>query len=319
MPDKHDLKNEAAAFDQRIEERSKAGYIPDLRRAVKCDYFYKSFWRDPHYIKLYLGRKCDYYLSFFEKYRGKGLKILDAGCGPGFFTLELARAGHHVTGIDISKKCIDTACKTLSVNPFTEGFGSLEYIVMSIEEMTGQYDAIIFSGVLHHLNDVQETIKKAHSMLLDDGLLIRSEPSHERWRVMDAAVVSLIRGILSACGFWYEKELADDLLASDEALKENIDEVHDEYVFERDKHEVGGQSPNDNSASGKEIISSLSDYFDQLEYVPGNSFIYRLLGGLRGEEEKIYKLADLLAHFDSYAVTAGLLEPNGFIYAGKKK
>ena len=34
---------EAAAFDARITERERAGYIPDIRRAVKCDYFYKSF------------------------------------------------------------------------------------------------------------------------------------------------------------------------------------------------------------------------------------------------------------------------------------
>lgn len=39
---------EARAFDQRIEERVQASFIPDLRRAVKCEYFYKSFWRDPH-------------------------------------------------------------------------------------------------------------------------------------------------------------------------------------------------------------------------------------------------------------------------------
>ena len=37
------LAEEAAAFDQRITERRQAGYVPDLRRAVKCDYFYKRF------------------------------------------------------------------------------------------------------------------------------------------------------------------------------------------------------------------------------------------------------------------------------------
>jgi hypothetical protein len=49
------LEAEGIAFDARIRERVAAGLIPDLRRAVKCEYFYKSFWRDPHYIDLYLG------------------------------------------------------------------------------------------------------------------------------------------------------------------------------------------------------------------------------------------------------------------------
>ena len=30
---------------------------------------------------------------------GRPLKILDAGCGPGFFSVLLSRAGHQVTGI----------------------------------------------------------------------------------------------------------------------------------------------------------------------------------------------------------------------------
>jgi len=48
------LEADARALEARIRERIAAGLIPDLRRAVKCDYFYKSFWRDPHYIDLSL-------------------------------------------------------------------------------------------------------------------------------------------------------------------------------------------------------------------------------------------------------------------------
>ena len=43
MKIKSQLKAEAAAFDQRISERVKLGFYPDLRRANKCDFFYKSF------------------------------------------------------------------------------------------------------------------------------------------------------------------------------------------------------------------------------------------------------------------------------------
>ena len=71
--------NEARAFDQRIEQRVRAGFIPDLRRAVRCEYFYKSFWRDPHYIQLFLGRRAELYLSLLRKYGGAALKILDVG------------------------------------------------------------------------------------------------------------------------------------------------------------------------------------------------------------------------------------------------
>ena len=42
------LKDEAEAFDARIEKRIKAGFIPDIRNAKRCEYFYKSFYRDPY-------------------------------------------------------------------------------------------------------------------------------------------------------------------------------------------------------------------------------------------------------------------------------
>ena len=49
------LVEEADAFDRRIRQRVAAGFVPDLRRAVRCEHFYKSFWRDPQFIDLYLG------------------------------------------------------------------------------------------------------------------------------------------------------------------------------------------------------------------------------------------------------------------------
>src|SRR4051812_10859792 len=152
---------EARAFDQRIEERIRAGFIPDLRRAVKCEYFYKSFWRDPHYIQLFLGRRAELYLNLLGKYGGEGLKILDVGCGAGYFSLELARAGHHVIAIDISESCVDEARKTRAANPFTDGFGSLEYHVMPFRQACGPYDVILFSASMHHFDDAEKTAAKA--------------------------------------------------------------------------------------------------------------------------------------------------------------
>jgi 2-polyprenyl-3-methyl-5-hydroxy-6-metoxy-1,4-benzoquinol methylase len=50
-------------------------------------------------------------VDFIEQEAGnrKGQKILDIACGTGRHSLELARRGHHVTGIDLSEAMIDKA------------------------------------------------------------------------------------------------------------------------------------------------------------------------------------------------------------------
>ena len=62
----------------------------------------------------YLNVDCDYeqwsqYLIKLLKSNNAGANGLDIGCGNGYFTRALIRAGYFVTGIDISAQMLDTA------------------------------------------------------------------------------------------------------------------------------------------------------------------------------------------------------------------
>ena len=311
------IDEEAEAFDKRISERTKAGFVPDLRRAVKCDYFYKSFWRDPQFIDLYLGLINKGYLCLLRSYCPKNATILDVGCGAGYMSLELARSGYNVSAFDISSDCIETAKQVLASNPYKDDFGSLDYKVMALHKAEGQYDVVLFSVSLHHMPDLEGSINKAKALLKPGGCLLCYEPCHDQWQQSDAAQVALIRSLLSLTGNWYDSESIKSQLQDEEGLSELVKDIHHEYYYERDKHE-SAQSPHDNEATGEEMLSALRRHFCELEVRSGHSFIYRVLGGIRGTDEEIRELANFIAIYDRLNVKRKFMNPNGFYFIGSK-
>jgi SAM-dependent methyltransferase len=83
-----------------------------------------------------------------------GARLLDAGCGTGRYSVELARRGYSVHGIDASAELIDVANESTR-----EGCRSLSFAVGDIlERPAGRYDAILCRGVL---NDLIEDVDRA--------------------------------------------------------------------------------------------------------------------------------------------------------------
>ena len=171
---------------------------------------------------------------------------------------------------------------------------------------------------LQAFDDPDKTIDHALNLLSPGGLILCHEPCHEMWRKEDAAQVALIRGLLSLTGFWYESKVGVELCSKKDSLESYSDEIHTEYITEKDKDEQG-QSPNDNSTTGQEILKCLRRHLVEIEYRPSFSFVYRLLGGLRGPDEKVKKIADILTIYDRYCVSKNFLKPNYFYFIGRKK
>lgn len=78
---------------------------------------YNTYWRQES-IRLkedaYHSIEFSTTLMFLSKYLPKGGLILDAGGGTGVYTMELAKKGHDVVLLDLSKENIDEAKKEIA-------------------------------------------------------------------------------------------------------------------------------------------------------------------------------------------------------------
>lgn len=101
------------------------------------------------------------------------LRILDVGCGNGSeLSLPLARRGFQVTGIDTHAPSIEHA-RQLAAN-----LANVAYISGRVEELTDQqYDVVIVSEVLEHLEDPRALLLASTARLGEGGIVIVTVPN----------------------------------------------------------------------------------------------------------------------------------------------
>jgi SAM-dependent methyltransferase len=76
-----------------------------------------AHYEDPdYYDKTYRDRTDDvaYYVALSRRVRGR---VLELGCGSGRITLPMARAGAHVTGVDLSEEMLAALSRSLADEP----------------------------------------------------------------------------------------------------------------------------------------------------------------------------------------------------------
>lgn len=274
-------KEEAAAFDRQILSRVAHGHLPDLRHSGRCEWFRNNVWRDSTYTDMVFGAIVRQIhkavLAYLDVERAR---ILEIGCGPGHIALELSRHGYDVRGIDLSPECIQVAQRVASEAPVVSGQGRLEYSCCSLSEVeTSAYDLVVFVGVLHHFPDVDGALRRVRELLSPRGLLFVSEPSREDFSRGDAAIIHLIRGLLSLGQHYHE---TIDLPLSTDELDQTLAAITREVGYIDDDGDKT-QSPLDMEATFIDISRAVDDIFEPLERCRDFSFIDLVVGGIRFE------------------------------------
>jgi ubiquinone/menaquinone biosynthesis C-methylase UbiE len=100
------------------------------------------------------------------------MKVLELGCGTGYFTKEAAKSGAKITAIDISAELLEEAKQEVTSD-------NVEFKVENAYKMTfedNSFDAVIGSSVLHHL-EIDNALKEIFRVLRPGGTIHFTEPN----------------------------------------------------------------------------------------------------------------------------------------------
>ncbi|MGN9863454.1 class I SAM-dependent methyltransferase [Bacillus swezeyi] len=102
----------------------------------------------------------------------KNKNVLDAGCGEGYLSRMLAKAGARVTAVDYSPRMIEIAKKrTPNGLPIRYQQGNLENL-HDLEDQS--FDLIVSNMVIQDLADYEKAFQEMHRLLADGGCFIFS-------------------------------------------------------------------------------------------------------------------------------------------------
>jgi len=140
----------------------------------------KNFYNQIQFPGTYLVESLDYhspiiinpYLRLIDNVLSEELTVLDVGCGSGFITNFFAKtySRSHFTGVDFSPASINHArFISQEANIQNTNFVNADFASYSTDQ---QFDVVICQGVLHHMPNYSEIVKKLTNMIKDDGYLI---------------------------------------------------------------------------------------------------------------------------------------------------
>jgi 2-polyprenyl-3-methyl-5-hydroxy-6-metoxy-1,4-benzoquinol methylase len=123
-----------------------------------------------------------YIIQLLRVEPGSRLRICEVGCGSGWMSLMLGRAGAEVVGIDLAPDMIAIANERRD----EERLPNVTFLVADMEDLppdlAGSFDRILFYEALHHSPDAAAALRSARGLVRAGGELLLVEPNFKhRW------------------------------------------------------------------------------------------------------------------------------------------
>jgi SAM-dependent methyltransferase len=121
---------------------------------------------------------------------GRGLRVLEVGCGSGVLAERLVRDGVQLTAIDASEEQVAEA-RARGVPAVVSDFLAFE---------APPFDAVLFTRSLHHIAPLQAGIAKIRTLVRPGGLVVADEFAHDEIDGFTAAWFWDLQAVLESCG-----------------------------------------------------------------------------------------------------------------------
>jgi 2-polyprenyl-3-methyl-5-hydroxy-6-metoxy-1,4-benzoquinol methylase len=125
--------------------------------------------------------------AFAEFGRWAGKRVLEIGCGIGTDTINFARAGAHVTAVDLSQASLEVATRRAHVFGLSD---RVTFIHSNAETLEGvplepAYDLIYSFGVIHHTPHPIRVLEQARKRIAPDGVVKVMVYNRNSWKVAE--------------------------------------------------------------------------------------------------------------------------------------
>ncbi len=201
-------------------------------------------------------------------------RILDLGCGTGFFLAELEAHHPGSIGLDISHEMLKVSDQYVP---------DARLITADAEKLPFQpacFDVVFCKGSLHHTRDHVGFLRNCREALADDGVLIMSEPCN------DNPIIRLARALL------YKKSKHFD--EGDQGFtRKGIVSLSEQAGFEVVKVKKYGVLAY--------TFAGFPDHLGFLRFIPGNAWITRAFLAI----DRVICAVPILNLFGFHVVTVG--------------
>jgi 2-polyprenyl-3-methyl-5-hydroxy-6-metoxy-1,4-benzoquinol methylase len=117
-------------------------------------------------------------IKILKPYLTKGMKALDLGCGPGFFTFEMANLvgdKGKIVALDLQEEMLNKVQHKIKASSAANTISTHQCQAESLA-ITESFDFILAFYVIHEIPDQKNLFKEIKQILKPDGKMLIAEP-----------------------------------------------------------------------------------------------------------------------------------------------